>query len=273
MRLLVASGGSLYSDLALQLAGLIAANARIAPTLLTVVRRPGEGAGGAPIRERARRVVGPAAEDWRVVVRSGDPGEEITAEARGGQYDLVIVGQRPRHFFMSRFLGSTSAHVVEHAPCPVIVAKGEIRPIRHILLCDSGAESKALLTRFISQVAALAQDDSEVTVLHVMSQITAGPGVNGMELKAEAEQLMREHTPEGLLLEEDVRSLSLQRLRPRAKVRHGLVIEEILAEAHDEPYDLVVIGAHRGDGWQRFLLDDIARQYVVQVNRPVLVLR
>jgi len=38
-------------------------------------------------------------------------------------------------------------------------------------------------------------------------------------------------------------------------------------------YDLVVIGAHRDEGWQRFLLDDLARKIVVRLDRPVLVLR
>ena len=41
-------------------------------------------------------------------------------------------------------------------------------------------------------------------------------------------------------------------------VRHGLVVDEILAEALFGDYDLVVIGAHRKK-WQQFLLDNLAR--------------
>jgi nucleotide-binding universal stress UspA family protein len=57
----------------------------------------------------------------------------------------------------------------------------------------------------------------------------------------------------------------------QAKVRHGLVVEEILTEAKSGDYDLVVIGAHQSRGWERYLLDDLARQIVQQADRPVLV--
>jgi nucleotide-binding universal stress UspA family protein len=56
-------------------------------------------------------------------------------------------------------------------------------------------------------------------------------------------------------------------------VRHGLVVDEIQAEARSGDYDLVVIGAHRGEGWRRILLDDLAHQIIVEMDRPVLVVR
>jgi nucleotide-binding universal stress UspA family protein len=56
-------------------------------------------------------------------------------------------------------------------------------------------------------------------------------------------------------------------------VRHGGVVEEILAESEEVDYDLVVIGAHREAGWQRVLLADIARELIKRLERPVLVVR
>jgi nucleotide-binding universal stress UspA family protein len=50
-------------------------------------------------------------------------------------------------------------------------------------------------------------------------------------------------------------------------------VDEILAEARSGDYDLVVIGAHRGAGWERLLLDDLAHQIIEQMDRPVLVVR
>jgi nucleotide-binding universal stress UspA family protein len=54
-------------------------------------------------------------------------------------------------------------------------------------------------------------------------------------------------------------------------VRHGLVVKEILDEARSGDYDLVVIGAHEGRGWERFLLDDLAQEIVDHADRAVLV--
>ncbi len=55
--------------------------------------------------------------------------------------------------------------------------------------------------------------------------------------------------------------------------RADTVVDEILAEAQGGDYDLVVIGAHRGTGWERLLLDDLAQQIIEQMDRPVLVIR
>jgi nucleotide-binding universal stress UspA family protein len=115
--------------------------------------------------------------------------------------------------------------------------------------------------------------EEEITVLHVMSQIIAAPGVPDHQLYADVQELIAEDAPEGRLLAQDLRQLDRQGIHPIAKVRHGLVVDEILAEARAGDYDLVVIGAHRGEGWQRFLLDDLAHKILAQMDRPVLIVR
>jgi len=50
------------------------------------------------------------------------------------------------------------------------------------------------------------------------------------------------------------------------KVRYGLVVDEILAEASIGNYDQVVIGAYISEGWGRFLLDDLAEDFNSNVS-------
>jgi nucleotide-binding universal stress UspA family protein len=101
----------------------------------------------------------------------------------------------------------------------------------------------------------------------------AGPGIDGHQLRADADALILEQAPEGELLGRDLQALRNKGYPCIPKVRHGLVVEEVLAEARMGDYDLVIIGAHRGTGWRRILLDDIAHQIVVGLDRPVLVVR
>jgi nucleotide-binding universal stress UspA family protein len=259
---------------------------------LTVVRREAgepQAAAGA-IQARAREILMPQCPEVRNKVRSGHPATEIVREAGEGRYDLVIVGERPASNLGARFLfGSTTIRVVEHAPCPVIVAKGEIGPLRRFLLCDSGRvdpsvglaqsvlatrEAEAsVLQRFVELPVNLLEDCEEIVILHVMSQIGAGPGVEGKPLRGAAEDLLEEGTPEGELLRRNLDALDRMGIAARAKVRHGLVVEEILHEVQSGAYDLVAIGAYRGKGWQRILLDDLAHRLIVELRRPVLVLR
>ena len=272
MRLLIATGGAKHSEKALLLGGQMARSVRAA-TVLTVMKRPEDKANAEAVLDRAREILQPLVAEVNTLLRQGNPAEQIVLAAREGHYDLVVVGERPKHRLATRFLGSTAAHVVERAPCPVVIAKGEIHPLRHILLCDSGAASQTLLRRFADQLPPLAGGEVEITILHVMSQISAGPGINGQQLQATAEQLIHEKSPEGAILQRDVMLLARPTVRARPKVRHGLVVEEILAEAQSGNYDLIVIGAHQSEGWQWLLLDDIAHQIVLEADRPVRVLR
>jgi nucleotide-binding universal stress UspA family protein len=211
--------------------------------------------------------------EMKTILVSGKPGKEILAEARQGGYELIILGESDSTVttpLLSR--ESTATYVVERAACPVIVVKGKVAGLQRILLCDSGAENP-LLSRMTVQMAGLLEGEEDVTVLHVMSQIGAWPGVQGKQLRAEAEELISEHSPEGLVLEQEVKALGQPGIHPRAKVRHGLVVEEILKEAQSGDYNLVVIGAHRGESWQRIFLDDLAHKILVGVDRPVLVVK
>ena len=58
-----------------------------------------------------------------------------------------------------------------------------------------------------------------------------------------------------------------------AKVRHGFVVDEILAELREGDYDLLVVGAHVARGLNRFLLDDVTAHLIEEATTPVLVVR
>lgn len=271
MKILMATGGSSHSKKALLFGRQIAQCAGEAPAVLTVIRRAADRPAAESVLQQARQILA-ALPCIETRIRVGRAAEQIIAEAREGAFDLIIVGERQSHTLKARVLGSTAVHVVEHAACPVIIAKGDIRPVKRILLCDSGAVSPSLLGRFTAQLAEMLSGEEEITVLHVMSQVIAWPGVPDQDLQASADELIEDHTPEGEWLANDLQVLSHPGIRAQAKVRHGVVIDEILAESGDN-YDLVVIGAHREAGWQRVLLEDIAHEIITRVNRPVLVVR
>jgi nucleotide-binding universal stress UspA family protein len=273
MRILIATGGSPHSEIALRYGAELARRSQTPPTILTVIRRDKGRSRAETILARAARLV-PEKMPATLKVRVGHPAEEILREAEEGDYDLILVGDRQRHPLMTRFLlGSVAERVVIHAPCPVIIAKGKAGQLRRVLICDSGIETPSLLDRIKTQLPALVDEAGDVTVLHVMSQISSGPGVPGRHLRADADRLIAERAPEGQLLTQDLQRLARLRIPAQPKVRHGLVVDEILAEARSGDYDLVVIGTHREQGWQRLLLDDLAQQIIRQVDRPILVAR
>lgn len=273
MQMLVATGGARHSTQALWIASELAApNTEV--TILTVIRTGRETARGRTIAEEARTFWLPDHGHVTTKVRTGKPAEAIVQEAASGGYDLLVIGERSPHRLRTRLVGSVVAHVAAHAPCPVLIAKGVRSPAHRILICDSGGGSPSVITLFGHYPWAMRwAENGEVTVLHVMSQITAAPGVRGEQLRADATDLMKVHSPEGELLADDRTHLHDYGIDATVKVRHGLVREEVLAEADAGGYGLIVIGAHRRSGWQSFLLSDLAQQIISHADRSVLLLR
>jgi nucleotide-binding universal stress UspA family protein len=76
----------------------------------------------------------------------------IVEEARQMSADLVVVGHRGHGRWESILLGSVSAEVVDHAPCPVLVARDE--RLGPIVLADDGSPYARAAGRW-SSVAAL----------------------------------------------------------------------------------------------------------------------
>lgn len=273
MKILIAVDGSRHSQSTLNLGAEIARMMNSAAVVLTVARR-----------KRARQECSAflnEVEDWsskksipiETKIRTGKPARQIVQEATEGEYRLIVLGFRQAPSTLKRIFGSTVEQVVTRAPCPVLVAKGVKGDLNHVLICDSGAEGASLINRFIRQMRELVTPDLQVSVLHVMSQMSAGPGVPGWELRANAEELMKAHTPEGELLEQDANVLETSNIHPRVVLRHGFVVDEIIAEASLGNYGLIVIGAHRRQGWQSYLLDDLAQQIIAEADRPVLMLK
>jgi nucleotide-binding universal stress UspA family protein len=273
LKILIAINRSKQSETTLRFAAQIALRTGEPPTVLTVIDRRADrlSTQADDMLGKAQKIL--AVPNVKTRVRTGHPTQEIIREAREGNHDLLIVGEMRANHLARLLLGSPEVGVAEGAPCPVIIVKGITRPIHRILLCDSGAGRSSVLSRFTAQLAELLEGKEEVTVLHVMSQISAGPGVPGQQLRASVDELIEEHTPEGELFGRDIQALEQPGIHPIPKVRHGLVVDEILTEARKGDYDLVVIGVHKGKKWQYFLLEDLARKILMQSDRPVLVVK
>jgi nucleotide-binding universal stress UspA family protein len=82
---------------------------------------------------------------------------------------------------------------------------------------------------------------------------------------------MSGNTPEGEHLRQALAVLTGLGVPAVARVRHGLIIDEILAEVHEGNHDLLVVGTQSADGWMRFLVNDLGQQIIGCTDRPILV--
>lgn len=201
---------------------------------------------------------------------NGDPSEEISNEAAADNYDLVVLGKRPENLVLKYLFSRRAENVLNHISCPVLIASQQCRPLRRFLVCEGGRSTK-LLPALTDRLAALTCAAEKVIVLHVMSQFSAAPDSGAWELSAEADDLIQMHTPEGEQLNYDLSTLHAIGVNASVKVRHGIVVEEIQSEAEKEDVDVIVMGAPRAIGLQRFLLDSPIHEIILKNQRTVML--
>jgi nucleotide-binding universal stress UspA family protein len=144
-RLLVALDGSANAELALAAALTAAQRAHAQLTLLAVVpdvfaqcaRWMTAGADPATLQQEAdayaQRVLRDAVERLpeaipvTTVLRRGKAGPEIVAQARGGNYDAIVMGARGVGR-VGALIGSVSSYVLHHAETAVFVAHAPREP-------------------------------------------------------------------------------------------------------------------------------------------------
>lgn len=202
--------------------------------------------------------------------RPGFMGQRLIEQARTMDYDLVVIGSAGRRGMKRLLAGSRACTVLDGAATSVLVVKGSSqRRIRSILTCSSAGPTSANTIHFAAHLAhALG---ASVTLLHVMSQVALQEGATEADLVAEAEELMARDAREGVHLGSMLEILREEGVEAEAVVRHGLVVEEILAEATDGEFDMLIVGAHATPDIAGLLSADLSEKIMLAANRPILI--
>jgi len=273
MRTLIVINNSPHDEGVLQYSAQIIAKSNEETTIMMIIpKKQGEGLQNAEIiLAQAQDRLG--INKLQKKVRIGTPAKVILEETKAGEFELLILGCLSSSRADCLSPGSSFTQIVEGVPCSTLIVREKAPRIKRLLLCDSGSEFAQSTRDFTARLANLIEGEEQITILHVMSQISAGPGIRGEQLRLDANESINAHTPEGELLERDVEELKHAGVNTDPKIRHGLVVDEILEEARKGEYDLVVIGAHIPVGWRKFLLDNIARKIVTQIDRSILIVK
>jgi nucleotide-binding universal stress UspA family protein len=57
----------------------------------------------------------------RTLVRTGDPGKEICAQAKASAADCIVMSYRGLGGVKRAIMGSVATHVLHETPCPVVI--------------------------------------------------------------------------------------------------------------------------------------------------------
>ncbi|MDX2091571.1 MAG: universal stress protein [Kofleriaceae bacterium] len=201
---------------------------------------------------------------------NGRPWAEIVSALDGAlernPFDLCVVGAQGRSALSRFFLGSVATTVTRHAPCSVLVVRGD---------GDAAFERFLVPTDFSSHAtyaADLAADlkPAALTLLHVTEVPVLHTGE--VELRELATMLDARAAAELDRLATRLRARSKADIIARARV--GYPGAQILGALDGDPsIDLVVMGSEGRTGIKRLLLGSVAEKVVRHAHCSVLVAR
>ncbi|MEK6977235.1 MAG: universal stress protein [Candidatus Hydrothermarchaeota archaeon] len=268
MRFLMTTDGSRHAEGAVAYGSILANALGADVTLLGVVESPGESEIVEASLTRCQAIL--QGLEVRKMVRMGHADEEILRESERECYDLVVMGSLGARGLTRFLLGPTVTRVAKYARTSVLIVRGARNAISRVLICTAAPGERAQTkVAFAARIARAVK--ARATVMHVLDEVPL-VDIEDKEMTVLTETL-EAATPEAEHLRRCLAILKGKGVEGEAKFRYGLVEDEILAEAEEGGYDLVIIGAHAALGVEKYLLGDVASKVVDHAKVPVLVVR
>lgn len=271
MKVLICSDGTEPADHPTRLGGTLAAATDASVTLLGVVEanedeQPLRDALTAEANGLRSRGVSP-----EIVIRSGDPIEQMFEQTSAAAYDLVVIGAPRKRTSGLHWRAERTYEVIKAIPAPVLVATGLREELKSFVVCTGGKTyidpAVSLTGKFAAALGA------SVTLLHVMAE---PPAIYAdlVRLEEDVDALLASGSELGQNLDAQKKKLEQLGVQTAVKVRHGIVIEQIFAEVRSAGHDMIVTGSSRARGPLRhYIMGDVTREIVNRATVPVLVAR
>jgi nucleotide-binding universal stress UspA family protein len=271
MEILICSDGTSPADSAIRIGGFLTGPTHAKTTLLGIAENPQD---ERPLRDaleaqaRSLRARGVAPE---IVVREGEPIRQILIQTSKATYDVVVIGARRKGMTGLYWRSEKTYEVIKLIPPPVLVAIGECTTLKKFLVCTGGKEFIEEAVQLTGKLAAAV--GASVTLLHVMAE---PPAIYAdlVQLEEDVGRLLESKSELGLNLRRQKESLERLGVPTEVHVRHGIVIDQVFAEARSGDYDLIVTGSSQAQGLLRhYIMGDLTRSILNHANCPVLVAR
>lgn len=223
------------------------------------------------VAERVEQLTARPRADVNIEVDIGSPASIIVTIAEEMQADLVVIGAVGADEADGR-LGSIARRVIQHSPCPVLLARGAPRGGPVLVASDL---SDTTFPTIVAGAIVANSLETELSVMHVvdlptpMAQAPEGARFGfGYALTARELQLLEEGCRDRLgaaMAHIGVKGLTF--------VEHGAPAPSVAGAARRLDARLLVIGTEGRTNLSRMLLGSTAEQILREAPCPVLVVR
>lgn len=271
MKILICSDGMPAADNATRIGGLLARATQAEATLLGIAEESTtEKSLGEALNAQAE-ILRAESVDPQIVVQSGEPIAKILEQTTKTTYDLVVIGSRRTRTSGPYWRTEKTYEVIKAVPPPVLVAIGDCEEVKRFLVCTGGKQYIDDAVRLTGKMAAAV--GGSVTLLHVMAEPPA-IYANLVSLEEDLDSLLESGSELAQNLIRQKKELESLGVEVTVRLRHGLVADQVFAEAHTGQHDVIVTGSSPARGVMRhYIMGDLTRTIVNRADCPVLVAR
>ena len=271
MKMLFCSDGSAAAENAVRFGALIAAACHAETTILGISEQAGTEDALVQSLRRSQELLKQHNLNAELITKAGRPVTEIVKRTQETTYDLVVIGAERRPGRTPALRSVKAYQIIEAVAPPVLVVLGERPALRRILLCSSGGAQAGKVVELTGMIASGAQ--AEVTLFHVLA---APPAMYAdlLQQEEDVDRLLLSDSALGRGLRQQQATLTQLGVACTVRLRHGLVVPELLMELRQAEYDLVVAGSSpAGDPLRAYMLGNVTREIVNHAQWPVLIVR
>jgi nucleotide-binding universal stress UspA family protein len=207
------------------------------------------------------------------VVAHGRPADVLLNEADDLRADLLVVGSHGRGVAASALVGSVSAALVDHASCPVLVARGPA--VTRILVATDGSRSAEAIPSVL--LAWKVFRDAPIDVLSVAPPVTDRVGaalLSGLPIVDQRpSDAVHEVDRHRVMADEMAARLVAGGWHAAGALRYGDAPRQIEAAAAEWGADLIITGSRGLSGLRRLLIGSVAHHVLLHSRCSVLVMR
>ena len=204
----------------------------------------------------------------------GRPSAAVVDDARLWGPDLIVVGSRGHGPVETALLGSVSAAIVDHAACPVLVARGD--HAARVILAEDGSPAGMAARDLVAAWPAFAT--IPVVVVGVVD--VAAPWRSGIAptMFAAAMDVYTDMITSARTTHREIVAATEAHLRAAGRtvsgeLREGDPADQLRRAATDPAGDLIVVGSRGHVGISRLVMGSVAHAVLTHAHCSVLVVK
>jgi nucleotide-binding universal stress UspA family protein len=204
----------------------------------------------------------------------GRPSAAIVEDAKLWKPDLIVVGSRGHGPVETAVLGSVSAAIVDHATCPVLVARGD--HAGRVILAEDGSPAGMAARDIVAAWPAFARIPVVVLgVVDVAAPWRSGiaPTMFGAAMDVYGDMITNARTTHRAIVAATEAHLRAAGRTVSGELREGDPADQIRRAATDPAGDLIVAGSRGHVGISRIVMGSVAHAVLTHAHCSVLVVK